>query len=178
MSDQVIPRSIYKINPLMTVVCQFRFPPILTIDTEVPSKFQEKIRTKFPQYSEVPGFAQQLVPMSFPNINNPPLFGQPSIKNHQFLSSDNDLVVNLTRTFITLQTSKYKSWEPFIENFKFILSSLVETYRPAYFTRIGLRYINLLNRSKLGLANTRWKELIQPAYLGLLSTSINDKIKS
>lgn len=35
--------------PLIEVVCQVRFPPILQIAKEVPSEFQEGVRHRFPQ---------------------------------------------------------------------------------------------------------------------------------
>ena len=45
-------RVIYKKNPLNKVICQFRFPPILRIDSEIPSSFQDSIRSDFPLYQE------------------------------------------------------------------------------------------------------------------------------
>ena len=45
-------RTIYKNNVLEQVICQLRFPTILKIDTEVPSRFQEVIRHRFPIYKQ------------------------------------------------------------------------------------------------------------------------------
>jgi hypothetical protein len=38
------PRVIYKRNPIIGVVCELRFPPILRIAAEPPVAFQEWIR--------------------------------------------------------------------------------------------------------------------------------------
>lgn len=47
-----VKRVIYKKNPLHQVICQLRFPPILKVDAEIPSIFQEKIRGEFPNFKE------------------------------------------------------------------------------------------------------------------------------
>ena len=38
-----VARVLYRRNPIELAVCQFRFPPILRIDAEIPSQFQERI---------------------------------------------------------------------------------------------------------------------------------------
>ena len=50
-----------------------------------------------------------------------------------------------------------------------MLAALIQLYQPAYFTRVGLRYINAIDRAALGLEDCLWRELIQPGYLGLLA---------
>ena len=46
------------------------------------------------------------------------------------------------------------------------LAKFIKIYRPAYFERVGLRYVNFISRDKLGLKNVMWKDLIAPAYIG------------
>ena len=41
----------YRKNQLGEVICQLRFPEILTIETNIPADFQEAIRDAFPRYS-------------------------------------------------------------------------------------------------------------------------------
>lgn len=43
-------RCIYRSNQLGEVICQLRFPEILTISANLPVQFQEAIRDEFPQY--------------------------------------------------------------------------------------------------------------------------------
>lgn len=54
----VAPRVVYDKSPLVEVVCQLRFPTVLRIEAEVPSAFQEAVRSRFPlfdrQASSVP----------------------------------------------------------------------------------------------------------------------------
>jgi hypothetical protein len=49
------------------------------------------------------------------------------------------------------------------------LVEFIKIYRPAYFERVGLRYLNFISRKQLGLEDTPFRELIQPQYLGLLA---------
>ena len=48
------------------------------------------------------------------------------------------------------------------------LAEFIQVYQPAYFQRIGLRYVNIVSRKKLDLEGTPWSELFTPAYLGPL----------
>ena len=48
------------------------------------------------------------------------------------------------------------------------LAEFISIYKPAFFERVGLRYVNILSREKLGLQGTPWTELIAPAYTGPL----------
>lgn len=44
------------------------------------------------------------------------------------------------------------------------LAAFIRLYKPAYFQRVGLRYVNIFSRARLGLEGARWAELFSPAY--------------
>lgn len=159
-------RCIYKNNQLGEVICQLRFPEILTIETNVPAQFQEAIRHQFPRYS-----VRQEAPA--PKLTGTPgnirLENQPKSNNYQFVSADGRWRVNLTSKFISLACSRYTTWEEFAAMLDKPLVAFIQTYRPAFFERVGLRYLNFISRSALGLQGTPFRELIQPQYLGLLA---------
>lgn len=46
-------RCQYLRSPLVEVICQLRFPTILSINANEPAAFQEAIRRDFPQYRVV-----------------------------------------------------------------------------------------------------------------------------
>jgi len=103
------PRVIYRKNPLDRVICQLRFPPILKIDTETPAQFQECIRGNFPEF-RLKEEATLLTPAGISQELNAEMFRQimPSeTKNYEFSSEDSIWKVNLTRTFLSLSTTKY-----------------------------------------------------------------------
>jgi uncharacterized protein (TIGR04255 family) len=175
------PRVIFKNSVLDNVICQVRFPPILKIDSEVPSVFQDSIREKFPLYNEK---VEQRLDLPSP-LKDPASgvvmssFPKPTIgKNHEFATEDGIWKAYLTRTFLSFTTSKYVRWEEFKERFSFVFASFLSTYKPPFFTRIGLRYVDIFDRSKLNLKDAHWNDLLQPYILGLLASPIESSIRN
>lgn len=159
-------RCYYSNNQLAEVICQLRFPEILTIGTNVPAAFQDAIRGDFPRYSvrnEAPA----------PRISGTPgnlqLENQSPTVNYQFASADGSWRVNLTTKFISLSTNHYSNWESFAKKLDTPLAAFIKTYNPAFFERVGLRYMNFFSRKSLSLEGTAFRDLIQPAYLGILA---------
>lgn len=158
-------RCRYRKNQLGEVICQLRFPQILSIETNVPAQFQEAIRAAFPGYScrkETPA------PKLVGSPGNVRLEPQQPGNNYQFTSEDGIWRVNLTSTFISLACSRYSCWEDFAKKLDMPLAAFIRIYRPAYFERVGLRYLNFVSRKALGLEGTPFRELFQSQYVGLL----------
>ena len=159
-------RCIYRNAQVADVICQLRFPEILSIGTTVPDKFQEAIRDQFPKYSK-------LQEMSAPKLTGTPgnltMQKQEMTINHQFVSADGVWRVNLTSKFISLACSRYSCWEDFARKLDKPLAAFIQLYKPAHFERVGLRYINFISRNDLGLAGEPYRELISEKYLGILA---------
>lgn len=151
-------RCRYARPQLLEVVCQLRFPAILKIENQSPYELQELIRGEYPNYS-----VKEEHPPAQKNAR------PTTVKNHQFISLDGGWKVNLTQSFISLSTHNYTVWEEFAKRLDRIVANLIGVYHPACFNRIGLRYINAFSKERLGLADTPWRELIAPGYLGLMA---------
>ena len=168
-------RVIYRKNQLGEVVCQLRFPEILTIEANVPVDFQEAIRDQFPRYS-----VRKEMPL--PKLSGAPgnfqLQKQPQTNNYQFVSADGVWRVNLTSRFISLACSRYTTWEAFAAKLDKPLAAFIQIYRPAFFERVGLRYLNFISRKALQLEGTPFRELIQPQYLGVLANEQMQEISA
>lgn len=175
------PRVVYKNNPLDKVICQLRFPPILKIDTKVPDEFQERIRGSFPEFSEK---AEIKLPIFKSAQKDTPAEVLQSItptgnKNYEFSSEDKVWTINLTRTFLALSTKNYKRREDFRAHLDAPLQAFIEIYNPSVFSRVGLRYIDIIKRSKLNLKDIPWSELLKKHVLWLLGSSdVNKNIRS
>lgn len=157
-------RVIYGKNPLVGVTCQLDFPAILLIDTEAPAAFQELIRQQYPVFQENRG------------IELPPQLGNVPIRlgsaTYGFLDNTpgNEVwTVSLTKSTLALSTSKYLRWEDFRAHLDQPLQAFVDTYSPAFFTRVGLRYQDVIRRSVLGIDSTPWKDLLKPQIVGMFS---------
>lgn len=160
------PRCRYGRHQLAEVICQLRFPEILTIGANAPVEFQEAIRADFPRYLR----RQEL---SAPRIaglpGNMTVQNQPPVINYQFTSADGVWRVNLTGKFISLTCASYTCWEDFAAHLDKPLAAFIRIYKPAYFERVGLRYLNFFSRSALGLESVPFHELISPCWLGPLA---------
>jgi len=172
-------RVIYEKNPLVEVVCQLRFPAILSIEAETPAEFQKGISELFPLYEEKIELQQTISgQIDFPQINtngiSNPVSTVTSSKIYLFSSEDKNQVINLTRTFISLAMRKYRCWEEFNNYLVKPIELLQKIYGVNFLTRIGLRYIDLFKKSYLGLSDTPWKELIKTPIAGVLSSEIDE----
>lgn len=144
---------IYEKHQLVEVICQLRFPTILSIESKAPADFQDTIRQNFPRYV----------------LREEKLPGGNTVKNHAFISADGAYKLSLTQSFIALSTVKYRSWADFASALDEPLGQFIRLYRPAYFERIGIRYVNAVSREALELEDCPWRELIAPEYLGPLA---------
>ena len=159
-------RCEYRNNQLHEVICQLRFPEILTIGTTVPAAFQEAIRDEYPQYTARKDAAPPKITGTPGNFS---LENAPAAINYQFTSMDGVWRVNLTSKFISIACTRYTGWEDFAARLDKPLAAFIKLYKPAYFERVGLRYVNIISRKALDLDGVAFKELIQPCYLGILS---------
>ena len=160
------PRCVYRSNQLAEVICQLRFPEILKIAAEVPADFQEAIRNSYPRYS-----SRKENPL--PRLQGTPgqmqLQKPEPVTNYQFASTDGVWRVNRTSKFISLSCSRYTCWEDFAGKLDKPLAAFIKIYKPAYFERVGLRYLNFFSRKELELEGTPYREMFTPCYLGPLT---------
>ncbi len=162
-------RVIYRNNPLIQVICQIRFPTILRIDRETPVAFQESVRKELPGYELTYDEGAEGLPQSL-SRNLPSemreFLSLGGIPRHQFYSKGKTWTVSLTRDFVALETNKYEQWEEFRGRLQLVINTLFQIYEPAYLTRLGLRYKNVIDRKKLGLEGVEWRELLADFVLG------------
>ena len=161
------PYPTYERHQLIEVICQLRFAPILSIDSKEPADFQEAIRSMFPRYAvRKEQLPPKLIGVGTPNAK---LESIAPINNYHFISADGKWKLNLTRNFISLSTVSYSGWEQFARQFDRPLAEFIRIYQPAFFERIGLRYLNAFSRAALDLNDTPWCKLFTAAYTGPLA---------
>lgn len=170
-------RVIYRNNPLTEVICQLRFPTILEISSEDPADFQKRVRAKYPLYSrDDPGI---LLPKEISGL----LAGLPIPRRaedltHKFLTEDSKKFISLNREFLAVTDKEYRRWEQFRQDIQLAQEALEGVYHPAFYSRIGLRYKDMIDKNRLGLKDDAWDSLVNPSFIGMLGASqLRDKVQ-
>ena len=172
-----VQRVLYGKNPLERVICQLRFPPILRVGTEAPAQFQDGIRDEYPVYEvadediQVPQEASQILDRIGLSLST-------GNQVHRFKTADEKRILVLGQEFLALEEKNYKRWENFETRLRQAEQVLRDVYKPAFYTRVGLRYQDVIRRSTLDLADVEWRELLNPALLGeLADTRISSQVR-
>jgi uncharacterized protein (TIGR04255 family) len=166
-ADELFPpssRVIYGKAPLIQVICQLRFPSLLSIESQPPADFQERIRNRFPLLER----GRSDLPADLPQEVLQAIGAQIPAVEYRFLTEDRVSTVTLTPQSLALSTNRYERWEHFLGQLRAPLTALNEIYKPSFFSRVGLRYTDVIDRERLGLQNTPWSRLLNPHILGEL----------
>lgn len=130
-------------SPITEVICQIRFPPILSIPKRL-GEFQDYVRDKFPET----GVQHSAVLESAQGAINSEVVNQPKV--FQFISDDKKSNIAVGLDFYALSTSNYTHWADFLESLVKANEAVLKVFKPNYASRIGLRYINQLNVDNTG----------------------------
>jgi len=88
---------------------------------------------------------------------------------HLFETQDRKSAVTVSQDSFALKATGYTRWEMFREQLESLRATIEQIYRPAFYGRLGLRYVNIIRRSLLGLENVAWAELLNPSIGGELT---------
>ncbi len=162
-------RVVFQENPIAEVICQLRFPTILEIGTADPADFQKRIRASYPIYSKdnggsaVPPGVTQLMDQLQISL---PLGGGQTL-THKFATEDEKRSISLTTGFIAVSELDYVEWHSLRKEIESALDAFEATYQPAFYSRVGLRYRDMVDQTRLGLS-VPWDELLSPFLIGML----------
>jgi uncharacterized protein (TIGR04255 family) len=151
-------------SPLIMVVAQVRFSPVLKIDNFVPDIQEALRRGGYPRFEEEIGQEFKLLPGSeaIPQVRN--------LKRWIFSSPDKKHCITLTDHFVALETAQYDIFETFVEQFGKILDLLEKKVDLTVCERVGLRYVDLLRK------NNKIESYghLQPTMRGLIEAKFPD----
>jgi uncharacterized protein (TIGR04255 family) len=151
-------RSIYGRNPLAEVIVAINFPRQLTLEQQLPVELQSSIKDRYP-ILPLKNFAAYPFPAALSDAAMP---NQPLVvsKQFEFLSEDKKHQVTVTPDVLALTTTSYSRWEEFVERFSDLFLAFCDIYEPPLFTRVGLRYKDIIDKTALGLTGISWDRLI------------------
>lgn len=153
--------------PLIRVIAQVRFPPILSIEKkDFVGSFQEAIREKYP-------ILQPEQTQTF--VFGPQGAVQPTSQlTWRFIDTADSWRVSLAPDFIALETTAYSSRRDFLERLESLLTALKESFEPQVqvIERFGLRYVDRL----VGQDLQDISSLVKPEISGMMSTEFRGDI--
>lgn len=151
--------------PLVRVIAQVRFPPILSIEKkEFVGSFQEAIRETYPilHLEQTQGLV----------LGSPDIVQTAPQLTWRFLDTTNSWRVSLAPNFVAIETTAYSSRSDFIERFKNVLIALEKNFNPKVIERFGLRYIDRLIGQELEDISL----LVKPEIAGIVATEFREYI--
>lgn len=163
-------RIIFARNPLETVVFQLRFHPILKVPSKV-ADFQDAIRGRFPRYQEV---EMQRVDAS------PPAVAVSREAAYLFHSADKKTSVTLARDSLSITEKDHHRRETMIEGIDLAVQALHRLYSPVAATRVGLRYVNIIDRDHVRADlghSVEWTDLLHDEFLQFPLVEVDDNTR-
>lgn len=148
MSTKTYSSVMYQKTPLLDVTFQVAFPQNLQISSAPPVKFQGRVKHLFQNFSLTQDKA-----------------------SYNFLSANQRWQLVLGRESLAVVARQYEGWEAFQTHIKLATEAIEIEYPPPYFSRIGLRFRNIVRRSSLGLMNKEWDQLLHNKWTGDLAWS-------
>jgi uncharacterized protein (TIGR04255 family) len=121
-------------SPLIAVLTEVRFAPILTIQDFIPTIQDRLRRSGFPGFNSSTVHQFQIGPNGQPSLQ--------AVSRWVFTSQDNSQILSLTAEGISLQTTAYDDFEAFLLLVKDAVEVVSRVIEPSYADRIGLRYVD------------------------------------
>lgn len=151
--------------PLVRVLCQVRFPQVLSVESEVfVAPFQETLRKTYPRLTREQAEGIMFGPTG-------PIAAKPQTA-WRFHDLEGDWRVSLTPNFLAVETTKYSSRENFMRRLRDVLVAAEEHIQPAIADRVGIRYLDRLH----GDALPKLATLVRPEVLGIAAGELKGNI--
>lgn len=145
--------------PMVRVIAQARFPPILTIrNPDRVAVLQEALRETYPNLSQDQVHGIELTSGQTPNVRHSLIWRLADAEK------DPRWRVSLGVDFVALETSSYDSRDDFLDRLRTVVFAVEQAFNPAAASRLGLRYIDQLTGEAIDHVN----KLIKPEILGII----------
>lgn len=154
--------------PLTEVICQVRFPTILSIGGRGLVQFQDAIRMRFPEFDH--SSPVEITFSAAPSAQA--MVSGPNGQVYQFRTADGQSTATLETEAYALSTSKYTVWNDFANDLTLIHYAAMNAYQLPYAKRIGLRYVNQIIGADFGIDTlVDLAKLFRPELVSLVSVS-------
>jgi uncharacterized protein (TIGR04255 family) len=145
--------------PLISVLCQIRFSPVLSLMSAVGAAgFQEVLRHDYPNFDPQQTASFAVTPEGVGVQRQAPVW--------RLGDADGEWLVGLATDFVALETVAYSDFSEFQSRLTQVLDAVQRTVRPSSSARIGLRKVNWITDEEIQ-ATVDWKDRVRPELLGL-----------
>jgi uncharacterized protein (TIGR04255 family) len=145
----------YARNFISQVVCELRFPVLFDLDRDKPpASFVGQLRKSYPVYEP-----HQEVKMG--------MDGRNTHSAVHIFRGRNAWSITLRPSSLVLETSKYESFEKFSEQVEMLIRIATPIIDSDFFTRVGLRYTNVLPSGSDPIEGWVNPDLVRPLASGL-----------
>lgn len=161
------PAVTFERNTLALVVMQLRFQPILKIAepaSEGIAEFQDRVRPCFPGYESVDVNQLEIGPTGVVNVRNE--------RAHRFMRGDGKAVLSLGASSLAVEYKEHKDRAHLLSDVRMALAAF-ELYAPVLPVRLGLRYVNIIQRKRIGRDLQRevaWSDLLTKEFASVPGT--------
>jgi uncharacterized protein (TIGR04255 family) len=174
VSDLHFPELDFARTGLKAVVCQLQFNPILRVGRELPVDFQEALRQRFPKFAPLTEEQIQFrveLPAARGIGSSAEVLPVGSGAKWVFSSEDDTSTASLSSSSVSLETTAYRNFAQFFEDFHRVYSALHESLPGGinHFTRVGLRYINVFEQAQFPGS---WVPRFNPALIGPMADQL------
>jgi uncharacterized protein (TIGR04255 family) len=138
-------------NFIRQAVCELRFPTLMSLGgTKPPEKFVAALRKRFPIAETINEFTVGA--------------GQGSVTSHahQFKSTKLVWTASLKQSAVVLEGTRYTTYADFRERAQEVLDAALLVIDSDFFTRVGLRYINVVPTDEAPMTEWINPALVQP----------------
>jgi uncharacterized protein (TIGR04255 family) len=155
------PHKVFQRNPLVAVIVEVRFFPILKLADKV-ADIQDQVRSTFPAFQDVTRQLINLQPTGPIEVRKERLFN--------FVKPDESSTLSLSTSTLAVESRRHERREHFISDAKIGIDALIKICGPVVPTRLGLRYVDLIDKEEiekdLGRPTT-WPQLVSDRFLAV-----------
>lgn len=135
----------YKKNFVKQVIFRLDYKRINSMNLSEKGAFFEKLKSKFPKFNELKNQSFELeTATNLENFN----FKRDQKIGWEFLSDDGLNRIVVDPDHVICETTNYVSFDSFRENIKFLLETVFQSHETTSFSRLGLRYVNIIELNK------------------------------
>ncbi len=135
LSLEKVERNRFERNTIHQAFCELRFPTLPDLANVVPRPLLKQISRDFPHHEENVGLKIGITDRDMEQVQHPA---------HMFFSVDRTWKTWIRTSSLGVETTAYVDFEDFLLRVRKILDSAQPSLDTDFFTRVGLRYINVL----------------------------------